>query len=153
MRQFLPNYYSYTASDGTLFNAQRIWSNKAAAVGTTSPCIPLPDVPMPFFSETAGTASYVATAGSTVTVDVEPWSTGPTPDWTPYTWNEGSVSGTVSQNFTTLQNDQQGAQLTVTVPSSAGTGTYVVVIIQQPFPTQGDTLYCADHHGRARIDQ
>jgi hypothetical protein len=67
-------------SDGT-YTVQRIWSNARAAQGI-DPCVPAPANEAYFNAAPRTTSYFVIDVGSSVTFEVDAWSSGPIGDWT-----------------------------------------------------------------------
>jgi hypothetical protein len=109
------------------FSVQRIWSNTAAAAGTT-PCIPAPSEGFYDVSPSPNTTQTVA-AGSSVTFTLTGFSTTPLPPWTLQAFaGYGTFVPTLDLSVSTIDNGQT-ATLKVTVPSTAGAQGYASVFV------------------------
>ncbi len=110
---------------GDNFTVQRMWSNKSAAAGN-DPCVPIPDGEIYFNSAPRQSKIILPKVGSTAVVDIDGYSTAPTPPWTVNAVDYGAFqSGTNSLSFafdsTSLQNGGH-IQLTVTLVAAMQQG-------------------------------
>jgi hypothetical protein len=115
------------------FTLTRAWSNQAARQGTGSPCVP--DQGDPYYNVSANPPEIIqAPAGSTVTFNLEGWSTVPVADWTLSTTAASASAFKPAALFPTLttstMNNYRTAQLTLTVPANASSGQIGGVLVQ-----------------------
>lgn len=109
------------------FSVQRIWSNSAAAAGT-SPCIPAPTGGFYDVSPSPNTTQNVA-AGGSVTFTLTGFSTAPMPPWSLQAFpGYGTFTPTLALSASTIGNGQT-ATLKVTVPSTAKSQDFVSVFV------------------------
>jgi hypothetical protein len=123
------------------FLYQRIFSNSAARTAGDF-CIPA--LPTPYFNTSAAQDWFAGGASSTVNVPLTGWSTAPTASWIvlprllatsdrnlPFTATVSSpTSRTVAGTTFATVNNGGGATLSVTVPSGAPSGAFVVVLLE-----------------------
>ncbi len=111
------------------FTVSRVYSNTAALSGG-SPCVPLANA-LPYYGVTASPAlSPTVDAGSSVSFDIQGWSSGDVPEWIVGAYPQQGVLG-VGGSFTpiahlTVGSMQNGGTATLTVKVPAGTppGSY-----------------------------
>jgi hypothetical protein len=129
----------YQTTDGG-FTAQRIWSNSAAHLGTSSPCIPAPADEIYFAVSVDPDATVVVDAGAedqTLAFTVTGWSTAAMPDWA--AWAQPAPVGDINpvllnpllngSNYPMNINNGQTATLTITVPGGTPSGSYAGIIL------------------------
>jgi hypothetical protein len=106
----------------------RVWSNAAATAGG-DPCIPS-DGSVYFNVSITPDEVHMLSDGQAITLDVTGWSTGPTGDWSimPFTDN-GSVFDPLPMLTKTTIGNGGKAQLTVSVPDFAQSGSWVQLVV------------------------
>jgi hypothetical protein len=118
------------------FMAQRIWSNSAAAKGS-SPCIPFPS-DISYFNAAASPGGFqLVSAGRSTTFDISGWSTGPVSPWAlSYAALRGNFNPTVNLSTNQLDNGQS-ATLTVGVPPGTPSHSFIELLLVSQLPGQG----------------
>jgi hypothetical protein len=140
---------------------QRIWSN-AAALDGGDPCVP--PIARPFENVSVPKDWYKVAAGQKVAIPMTGWSAAPTGDWLVSAYNgystaafakvdygAGVVIGTdlglgtkkSCYPFQAMNNGTNGT-ITVTAPAAAGTGDFIVVIIESFRENSGNCITPAD---------
>ncbi len=111
------------------FALQRVWSNAAAMAGNRDPCVPVP-VGTGYYYAVAATNGDTAhtVPGGSVTFNLQAWSTGPVPDWQLAATTTDAVMPTFAYGQPSVNNGQT-TTFTVTLPSSAMRGSYVLVYL------------------------
>jgi hypothetical protein len=104
---------------------QQVWSNAAAAAGI-APCIPA-DPEKPFYNLFRANSLQAISAGGSVQLSLTAWSIAPAPAWTVKPiWNGGTFRPTSRLDVTAVENGDT-VTLTVTAPSTAGSGAWAII--------------------------
>jgi hypothetical protein len=118
------------------FVATRSWSNAAAAAGG-EPCVPI-DPTLPVYGVTVTPAgTQQAAAGSTVTLTVNGWSSGPIADWQLSTAIFGGFHPTLVFGSNTM-NTGGSTTLQVKIPATAVSGSTTGILIYSAHGTSVD---------------
>jgi hypothetical protein len=118
------------------FLAQRVWSNSAAAKGT-SPCIPFA-ADVPYFNSAVSPDGFQAVAaGSSAVFQISGFSTAPTAPWMlsafPF---RGNFRPDITLSQSELSNGQT-ATLTVAVPLGTPANSFIEILVTSGNQTQG----------------
>ncbi len=113
-----------TTVEGTI-TLQRIYSNSAAQAGG-SPCVPAPA--SPYYGVTASPSVMTVVAGSPYAFTLQAWSQASMAPWH-LGWSELGYFDAKPVLSTTLVSNGAEATLAGTVPSGAGSGSYVVILV------------------------
>jgi Kazal-type serine protease inhibitor domain len=123
---------------------QRVWSNKAAALGG-DPCVPT--ISDPYYSVSVPSGWYAATPGETLSIPVTGWSASTTGNWflnrdvstaaasTSFASSDAVITSSLGISSPAgcgaryAMNASDTATLTVTVPSTAKAGDYAVFLV------------------------
>jgi hypothetical protein len=97
------------------YYTQRIYSNSTAAVGTTSPCLPIPANDL-YYNVTPDQNVSFASPGQTVTVTLTGWATGTTSDWCIEAVDLGGIFFATPTLAAGTINDGTTTTITLTVP-------------------------------------
>jgi hypothetical protein len=117
------------------FFYQRVWSNRAAAAGG-DPCIPALD--QPFYDTTFDRDWYAVSAGATVSIPVNGWSTAAVADWGVRAAVDGTDPGFAASfpSSTSVLNSGGTLPLSVTAPAGAPSGSFAVVMVASTRPAR-----------------
>ncbi len=118
--------------DESGFTVQRSWSNPSAKA-SHDPCVPIPAGQAYFNTSPTKDQLPLRTVGSSVTIDLEAFSDGPTADWSLAAFDLAQAMGqaanlTLSLDTKTINNGGT-AKLTVTLKSKPSAG-YAIYVIQ-----------------------
>jgi hypothetical protein len=112
------------------FTASRLWSNAAAMANDRDPCVPA-NPATPYYALSI-TPDYIvmASPGSSVTYELDAWTTVPMADFQIYAAASGGTFVPGISVDHTIVNNGDHATLTVTVPAGTPAGSYALVYVE-----------------------
>ena len=100
------------------YYSQRIFSNRTALIGTTSPCLPIPANDL-YYNVSPDQPVAYASPGQSVNITLTGWATQSTSDWCIYAVDLGGAFATSSSLADATLNDGTTTTLTLSVPASS----------------------------------